>query len=86
MNMAPYESQLYLVSAVAVLSVVEELAADPARLLRIEEGGVLLAVAVERSMVSRSRFVVRVFLYLLSQDQKNIDGHCVCEPCERYVV
>ena len=43
-----------------MLSVVDELAAEPARLLRAEEEGVF----VERSMVSRSRFVVRVFLYL----------------------
>ena len=62
--------------AAAVLSVVEELAAEPARLLRIEEGGVLELAAVERSMVSRSRFVVRVFLYLLTQYRTNrLDRH-----------
>ena len=56
-------STLYLVSAAAaaMLSVVDELAADPAQLLRPEAEA---DEAVERSMVSRSRFVVRVFLYL----------------------
>ena len=47
---------LYLVSTGATLSVVEEAAADPAQLLCPDE--------VDRSIVSRSRFVVRVFLYL----------------------
>ena len=51
-------------AAAFVLSVVDEFAAEPMRLLRPEEeDGVLL----ERSMVSRSRFVVRVFLYLVQR-------------------
>ena len=56
-------STLYLVSAAAaaMLSVVDELAADPAQLLRPEAEA---DEEIERSMVSRSRFVVRVFLYL----------------------
>ena len=59
-------STLYLVSAAAaaMLSVVDELAADPAQLLRPEAEA---DEEIERSMVSRSRLVVRVFLYLLSQ-------------------